>query len=151
LVFGVLIFKYRRFTWVGVPILLGYLLIVAAVFIPNIIYTFVLSRRSNVSAEEILGFAALAKRVHILFYVVIFLLGFAFAMTIFGIAFLPVLCVMDYLLLLTTTAYSNCGIRKAVADGKLSYVEGLVYRVMNFIFVLDLVGTVKVCKKIKTN
>jgi fatty acid desaturase len=151
LVFCVLIFTYWDFTWIGVPILIGYLLILVAVFIPNIIYTSVLSRRSDVSAEELLDFAAHAKRMHISFYVIIFLLGVVCAMTVFGIAFIPVLFVMDYVLMMTTTAYSNCGIRKAVSDGKLSKKDGLVCKVMNFIFVLDLVGTVKVCKKIKTN
>ncbi len=150
-VFGVWVFGNWRATWVGVPLLLGYLIVTVAVYLPNMIYASLLSHTSDVSAEEILKFALLVKKVHIFFYVVIFLMGVIFALTVFGIAFLPVLFVMDYLLLLTTSAYSGCGIKKAVRDGKIALTDGLALRIMNFIFVLDLIGTAKAYKKIKVN
>lgn len=127
---------------------IAYVIFIAVVFIPNIIYAITLLKR-NANATQILKWNMVFKISNIMYYVVMFIFGIICAPTIPGMVIVPLIVIMNYFLLLATSCYGAVGLilvrQQKILNDKFILING----VMHFVFCLDVLSSVIVYNKIK--
>ena len=138
---------YCARTGLDISTLYAYLVLVALVLVPNMIYAFV-APKLGFKSSQLLFWALVLKLCHIPIYVVIF--SVAVLLHIFILPLLPLLVVFDYLLLLSTTMYGISGILVSRQTGQLSSGMAVWLAIGMFIFCIDIISTL-CCYIILTN
>lgn len=82
------------------------------IFLPNMIYAFILPRRGY-TPQQLLFWDMLLKLCNIPLYILVFIAGMLLAGTIIGLGLIPFFMLFDYLLLLPSTMYGVSGLRQA--------------------------------------
>lgn len=130
-----LAFAGRR-TWFA---LLSWALAFLLVFLPNMVYAFVLPRKGY-AQRQLLFWNMLLKLCNIPFYVLVFLMGMM--MSVFVIPLLPILVLVDYTVLLPSTMYGVSGLLQARRARGISKKALLFHGIMQFMFCLDVCSAV---------
>ncbi len=86
--------------------------------------------------------AMIIKLIHIPAYVVIFIWGFIFFITIWLMIFTVVLAIIDYIILLTSTSLSLTAAINSAREGKCSIKSNIWFIILQFIFCADVVAAV---------
>lgn len=118
-----------------------YGLICLFVFLPNIVYAYVLLKKGY-SAKQLLFWNMLLKLCNIPIYILVFLIGMFMTITIVGIMIVPFLILFDYLLLIPSTMYGISGLIKAYKDNKISKSIMIGNIILQLIFGLDVISAV---------
>ena len=129
-------------------IILVHLCFIIAVFIPNMIYAFVLAAHRE-SSKTLLFWDMLLKLCNIPVYVLFFILGTVFLIVPFGILFTFLIVVFDYLLLLPSTMYGISGLIQARREKKLTIDAVVVSGILHFLFCTDVVSAVVMFCKVR--
>lgn len=130
-----LAFAGRR-AWLA---LLAWGLAFLLVFLPNMVYAFMLPR-IGYTQRQLLFWNMLLKLCNIPFYVLVFLMGMM--MSVFVIPLLPILILVDYTVLLPSTMYGVSGLLKARKARGISKKVLIVNGIMQFTFCLDVCSAV---------
>lgn len=86
--------------------------------------------------------AMIIKLIHIPAYIVIFIWGFIFFITIWLMIFTVVLAIVDYIILLTSTSLSLASAINSAREGKCSIKSNIWFIILQFIFCADVVTAV---------
>ena len=131
---------------------ISYFVMVAIVFIPNIICAIFRCAKGE-SSKRLLFWNLIIKLCHIPFYIVMFILGFFMAvlsLKLLGPIFIAIaIAIIDYSLLLASSVYGITGIFRAKKEGKLSLSAVVLHTLMHFIFVFDIISAIYVYAKSK--
>lgn len=119
-------------------IILIYFIFIAAIFIPNMAYAFVLAKHGE-SSTSLLFWDMILKLCNIPIYVVIFIYGFIMAIVPPGIVITLLLVIFDYILLLPSSMYGISGLIKANGEGKITTSAAVISIVLHFFFVTDVI------------
>ncbi len=125
----------------------GYLLI-AAVFVCGVVaffFSFLLALLALLKKKEGLSMARLnmiVKLCQIPAYLVIFVLGSMFFVTVFGIGFTVFFFLFDCAAIGMTGLIGAVSVFRAFAEKKLTKKEGIVFALLQFIFVADIVACI---------
>lgn len=109
------------------------------VFLPNMVYAFMLPRMGY-TQRQLLFWNMFLKLCNIPFYVLVFLMGMM--MSVFVIPLLPILILVDYTVLLPSTMYGVSGLLKARKARRISKKALIVNGIMQFMFCLDVCSSV---------
>src|SRR5699024_3904011 len=90
--------------------LLAWALAFLLVFLPNMVYAFILPRKGY-TQRQLLFWNMLLKLCNIPFYCLVFLMGMM--MSVFVILLLPIFILVDYTVLLPSTMYGVSGLLQA--------------------------------------
>lgn len=120
----------------------------ALVLVPNIIYPFLLKTWGERS-RSLFFWDVVIKVCHIPIYVIIFLMGTLFFLSIFGMMFIFFLIVFDYLLLLPSTMYGINGLRQARSEGRISWLAFIMHAICHFVFCLDVMSAAVMYFKVR--
>lgn len=125
----------------------------AIVYIMNVIHV---CKDKTQDAKELAFMDMLIKLIHIPFYLFVFLIGLiAFVLMVVPIfAFIaPVLAIMlaiiDFFLMLTSSAYGICALIRARKKGTISTMFMVVHIFMHLCFVLDIISAIVVFIKLR--
>jgi len=127
---------------------------IVAVFIPNMVYAFVLAKRGEKSTT-LLFWDMLLKLCNIPIFVAVFLLGMLMSMTLiqFAIVVVLVCAAFDYALLLPSTMYGISGLIQARREGKITTATFVINVILHFWLCTDVISAIvmywKVSKKSK--
>lgn len=148
---SIFVFKLMKFAKF-LPIIS--LLIVAAVFIPNIIYAFVIARHGE-SSTSLLFWDMLLKLCNVPIYIIVFIFGFIIALFPKGFIVTFFLVIFDYILLIPSSMYGVSGLLQARREGKITTAAAVGNIVLHFLFCTDVISAVvmycAVKKKAKMN
>lgn len=86
--------------------------------------------------------AMIIKLIHIPAYIVIFIWGFIFFITIWLMVFTLVLAFVDYIILLTTTSLSLTAAINSQREGKCTFKGNIWFIILQFIFCTDVITAV---------
>lgn len=118
------------------------------VFIPNMIYAFVLLIRRE-AASVLLFWDMLLKLCNIPIYIVLFSFGSTMAIFPGGIVISFLIAVIDYILLLPSTIYGVCGLLQARRENKITTKAAVVNIVIHFFFCTDVFSAIVMYCKVK--
>jgi len=119
---------------------ISYLVMVAFIFLPNIIFAIYLLVKKGESTR-ILFWDMVLKLSHIPFFIVILTVGIILSLLLtFTISLLLLLVAVDYLLLLATSSYGIIGIVRARKEKQISLASAIVHIVLHLIFVTDVIS-----------
>ena len=118
------------------------------IFLPNMIYAFILPRRGY-TPQQLLFWDMLLKLCYIPLYILVFIAGMLLAGTIIGLGLIPFFMLFDYLLLLPSTMYGVSGLRQAYKAGLLSKGAQVGNSILHFFFCLDVLSAVIVFITVK--
>lgn len=121
---------------------------VVIVFIPNMIYAFILLIRRE-AASVLLFWDMLLKLCNIPIYIVLFLVGFPIFFFPAGFIISFFIAVIDYILLLPSTMYGVCGIIQARRENKITTKSAVVNIILHFFFCTDVFSAVIMYCKVK--
>jgi hypothetical protein len=93
--------------------------------------------KKEAQAEKLFYLDFHAKLYLIPFYILILVWGFGFAMAPFGFIFLPFLIILDYIVLLSSSAYGLAGLIHQRRTLKISPGKHRLHSVMHVLFFLD--------------
>jgi hypothetical protein len=130
-----------------------HILLVLAIYLPNLIYA-LRSLKSEVKALEFLFWSVVLKVLFIPIYGVIFLLGLVTSINPMTWFFTFLFIFFDYSLLLSSSVYTIVGTIKAKRAGDISRGFEVIYILMQFIFVLDVISSIWLyfkMRKLKSN
>lgn len=117
-----------------------YYILLVVIYIPNMVYAFILAKR-GVESAELLSWDMHLKLFNIPIYVSIFGFGLLPPMTV------P-LAIFDYLLLLPSSMYGVSGLIQALREGKITLKTALVNGILHFIFCADVISAVSMHNKV---
>lgn len=127
-------------------VLLMWVFLCALVYLPNMVYAFILPRLGY-EGEKLLFWSLLLKLANIPVYGLVILL--VLLLNIFILPMTPFLVLFDYSLLLPSSMYGVSGILSCHGKGKLSGKERIVHIIMQFMFCLDVASAVYCYVKVK--
>lgn len=119
--------------------LLAWALAFLLVFLPNMVYAFILPRKGY-TQRQLLFWNMLLKLCNIPFYCLVFLMGMM--MSVFVIPLLPIFILVDYTVLLPSTMYGVSGLLQARKARRVSTKALVVNGIMQFMFCLDVCSAV---------
>ena len=122
-------------------LLLVYFGFVVTVFIPNIIYAFILAKHKEKSTV-MLFWDMLLKLCNIPIYLLIYFFGTLVALFPLGFALVFFLMIFDYLLLLPSSMYGVSGLIQARREGKITTVTAVVNCILHFFFCMDVISAI---------
>lgn len=134
---------------VWLRILSAYGLIVVGIFIPNMIYAFILAAKKE-SSSQLLFWAMLLKLCNIPIYIFIFMFGTLAAILPLGFLLIPFLVIFDYIMLLPSTMYGISGIIQARREGKITIETAVINGILHFFFCLDVISAIIMFRKVKS-
>jgi len=137
------VFGYNVFVLIA-----ALLILYIAAFICSAV-VFIRSLVKKRSAIELLRMNMIIKLVHIPAYVLIFLLGFAFFMTIFTFAFTIALMILDVMTIVLTGLLGLSGVIRGYSENKLSQNAAIVHGILQFVFCLDVASAIIAYRKAK--
>lgn len=117
---------------------LGMLIVV---FIPNMIYAFILPRKGW-EQRQMFFWNMILKICNVPIYILVFVFGLLMCITIFGLMLLPFLFIFDFLLLLSSSMYGISGLRLAGKEGTWPKTVIVINGICQFVFVADLASAV---------
>lgn len=133
--------------------LLLMIILTAVVYILNIVNA---STRKSEDACQLAFWDMLMKLVHIPFYMVMFVFGLLFLLTMVVPALILVspiiviaLAVIDFCLMITTSFYGINALIRARANGIVSTRSMILHIIMHLFFVLDVISAIVVFVKLK--
>lgn len=132
--FGPLAYETTKLFWI-------YCAFVVAVYIPNLVYPFILAKRGEKSTF-LLFWDMLLKLCNIPVYALIFLAGVGLSIHGIGIFFLPFFIIFDYLLLIPSSMYGVGGLLRACREGKITRKAAVMNGIAHFFFCLDVISAV---------
>lgn len=121
-----------------ISIFLGFVIVV---FIPNIIYAFILVKKGECS-KKLLFWDMLLKLCNIPIYVAVFVLGLILALIPMGFVFTITFAIFDYLLLLPSSMYGVSGLIRAHRENRISTAMTVVMGALHFFFCMDVIVSV---------
>jgi len=89
------------------------------------------------------------KLVHIPAYVAIFILGFAFLLTIFTFVFSIFLFILDVMTIFLTGVIGLSGVIRGYFEKKLSMKSAVIHGILQFVFCVDVISAIIVYRKAK--
>ena len=89
------------------------------------------------------------KLVHIPAYVLIFVLGLAFMVTIFTFAITIILVIFDMMTIFMTGLIGLSGVIRACCEKKISIKSAIIHGILQFVFCLDVFSAVIAYRKVK--
>lgn len=140
-IFGGMLFLYGLSNMV-LGIALGmYGIICLIIFLPNMIYAFILPKKGY-TAKQILFWDMVLKICNIPIYITVFLNGLLLAITPMGFLLIFILVIFDYILLLPSTMYGISGLIQARKKDFISKQKFIVHVIFHFMFCLDVISAV---------
>jgi hypothetical protein len=128
-----------------------HLCMVIVIFIPNVIYAFVLvAHREN--SDVLLFWDMLLKVCNIPIYIMVFIAGFFTGLLgPFSIPLMLLLVIFDYLILLPSTMYGVGGLIQARREGKIMKKTAIINSILHFFFFTDVISAIIIFYKQKVN
>lgn len=135
-------------------LLVTYLLFTTVIYILNIINACKINEENDF--YNLAFWNMLIKLIHIPFFILIFIIGMIFLMAMVVPALFiisPIICFilacLDYILILVSSSYGINAITKMRNENILSKKEAVIYIIMHFIFVLDVISAIIIFIKTK--
>jgi len=100
-------------------------------------------------ACEVLRLNMVIKLVHIPAYVIIFILGFAFMLTIFTFAISIVLWILDVMTIILSGLIGLSGVIRSYREEKISKKSAIIHGILQFVFCLDVISAIIVYRRTK--
>jgi hypothetical protein len=111
-----------------------------SVFIKNILF--------KQSSQILLRMNMIIKLIHIPAYVIIFFIGLIFLGTIFTMGISLVLMLLDGLAIFLSGLLGLSGIIRGVIEKNLSKKDAVIHAILQFVFCVDIISSIKIYKKI---
>jgi len=105
-----------------------------------LIWVFYLPRRERASSVALL--ALLIKLVHIPAYVIIFVLGLLFMITIFTVGFSLAFVLFDLVTIFLSGSVGMLAVWKFYAEERINLAECFLHSILQFVFCLDVINAV---------
>ncbi|WP_329381913.1 hypothetical protein [Anaerofustis butyriciformans] len=135
-------------------VLFPYFIFTIILYIANIINACILNEENGF--YKLAFWNMLIKLIHIPFFILIFIIGMIFLMAMVVPALFilsPIICFilacLDYILILVSSSYGINAITKMRNENILSKKEAVIYIIMHFIFVLDVISAIIIFIKAK--
>jgi len=110
---------------------------------------FIKSLVTKRNARELLRLNLVIKLVHIPAYVIIFILGLAFMITIFTFAISIVLMILDVMTIFLSGLIGLSGVIRGYSEEKISMKSATIHGILQFVFCLDVISAVIVYRRVK--
>ncbi len=135
--------SYGIFIWYGFFIILGLVSIALTVLV------FVLSLKGKWDPLFLSKCAMIIKLIQIPAYILIFVYGVLFAVTVwlFVVSFIAI--IVDYITLLMSSSFNIAAIINLIREKKLSFKKSIPLIISQFIYCVDVVGAIILYRKIK--
>lgn len=114
---------------------------VVIIFIPNMIYAFVIGKHGE-SSDVILFWDMILKLCNIPIYIVIFCFGFFMSLFPKGMVISFPLAIFDYLLLIPSSIYGVSGLIQACRERKITKATAVVNGILHFFFCMDVISAI---------
>ncbi len=111
----------------------------------------VINLKKQRNSEDILRINMMIKLIHIPAYILIFLMGLAFLITIFTIGVSVVFVFLDCFTIFLSGLIGLSGVIRSYQEKKLTKREALAYGLHQFIFCIDVISAIRVYRYIRRN
>lgn len=129
-----------------------------AMLITTIVGAVILRKSEDFNGKDILKWNRRVKLSHIPYHIIMAFMAaicYVFAsipeweLVIDGPQIVLMISIMDYILMLTTSAYAFGGLKKAKLEGKIGKWENIVYALLSCVFCLDVFASIFAYRKLK--
>lgn len=114
------------------------------------IISFAQSLRGKYDAKSLTKAALIVKLIQLPAYIIIFIVGALFVLSIWMIPFTIILFLIDGLTLILTSLFSLSGIITSVKKGTFEFKEVILFGILQFIFCSDVVSLYIFSRKLKS-
>lgn len=140
---AILYCKYGEYRYEEIldRLLLIYLGFLVVVYIPNMVYAFVLAKHGEKSTV-LLFWDMLLKLCNIPIFIVVYIYGFIMAIVPMGIFITVLLIIVDFSLLLPSSMYGVSGLIQARREGKITTATAVVNSILHLFFCADVISAI---------
>ena len=104
---------------------------------------------TKVNSQELLYINMIVKLIQIPAYILIFIFGLLCLFLIFTVGISLVLMIFDGLAIFLTGIIGVAGIIRCLIEKKITIKTAVIYGILQFVFCIDLIASVKIYRKIK--
>ena len=134
---------YGFFIWIGLFLLLG----LAAIGVT--VVCFVLSITKKWEPVSLAKTAMIIKLIQIPAYIVIFILGLIFSVTVWLYVLSLFMIVVDYITLLMSSSLNIADVINAIREKKTTFKKSILIIISQFFFCVDVVGAIVFYSRLK--
>jgi hypothetical protein len=113
------------------------------------VFTVIINLKKQRNSEDILRTNMIIKLIHVPAYILIFLLGLAFLITIFTMGVSIVFVLLDCFTIFLSGLIGLSGVIRSYQEKKLTKMEAMAYGFHQFIFCIDVISAIRVYRYIR--
>ena len=132
----------------GLYLILSIIIIYIIALFSSIIFC-IINVFKKINSQELLHINMIIKLIQIPAYILIFIFGLLCLLTIFTIGISIVLMIFDGMAIFLTGVIGLAGIIRGLIENKITKKTAVIYAILQFIFCIDIIASIKIYKKIK--